>query len=194
MEINPMRFNLMGHGRVAAALAGSALLGLLATTPASAGIQAGTLSCAIAAGTGSIIGSEKAVTCTFTPSVPGPIEYYNGKLTRIGLDISQTNAGVFTYSVVEAADTLQPFSLAGTYAGAGAGLTIGVGLGVDALVGGNNNQVALQPLAVSTTSGIGINAGIGGLTLVPAGTGPVVYHRHHRHFHYFHHHHHHHHG
>jgi hypothetical protein len=184
-----MRFNLMAHGRLAAALAGSALLGLLASTPASAGIRAGTLSCSIAPGIGAVIGSEKAVTCTFTPSVPAPVEYYNGTLTRIGLDISQTNAGVLTYSVVEATDSLYPFSLAGTYAGAGAGLTIGVGLGVDALVGGNNNQVALQPIAVSTTSGLGINAGVGGLTLVPAGTGPVVV-RHHHHHHGFHHHHH----
>jgi hypothetical protein len=184
-----MRFNLMAHGRLAAALAGSALLGLLASTPASAAIQAGTLSCAIAPGVGAIVGSEKAVSCTFTPSVPAPVEYYTGKLTRIGLDISQTNAGVLTYTVVEAADALQPFSLAGTYAGAGAGLTIGVGLGVDALVGGNNNQVALQPIAVSTTTGVGINAGIGGLTLVPAGTGPV-HHHHHRHHHFHHHHHH----
>jgi len=183
-----MRFNLMAHGRLAAAFAGTALLGLIAATPASAGIQAGTLSCTIAAGVGAVVGSEKAVTCTFTPSVPAPIEYYTGKLTRIGLDISQTNAGVLTYSVVEASDSLQPFSLAGTYAGAGAGVTIGVGLGLDALVGGNANQVALQPIVVSTTSGVGINAGVGSLTLVPAGTGPVVHHRHHHHHFHRHHH------
>jgi len=184
-----MRFNLMASGRLAAAFAGTAFLGLIAATPASAGIQASTLSCAIAPGVGAVIGSEKAVTCTFTPSVPAPLEYYTGTLTRIGLDISQTNAGVLTFAVVEAADSLQPFSLAGTYAGAGAGVTIGVGLGVDALVGGNANQVALQPIAVSTTSGVGVNAGVGSLTLVPAGTGPVVHHHRHHHHHFHHHHH-----
>lgn len=179
-----MRFNLMAHGRLAAAFAGTALLGLLAANPAHAAIQAGTLSCAIAPGYGSVVTSEKLVSCTFTPSVPAPVEHYTGKLTRIGLDISQTNAGVLTYSVIEAADSVQPFSLAGTYTGAGAGLTIGIGLGVDALVGGSANQVALQPIAVTTTTGIGINAGVASLTLVPVAP---VYHHHHRHFHHHHH-------
>ena len=176
----PGRSNL---GRLAGACAGTVLLGLLAAGPARAGIEAGALRCEIAPGSGMLVGSQKAVSCTFRPSVAAPIERYTGTLTRIGLDLSQTQGGQLYYDVVEASSSLTRFSLAGTYTGAGAGLTIGLGVGVDALIGGNNNQVALQPVALSTTTGLGINAGIGSLTLVPAGVDPMRMHRHHRRHH-----------
>ncbi len=177
-----MRSILLAHGR-AAILVGAVIAGGLAASPASAAIQAGTLRCNIAPGYGAVIGSQKAVDCTFTPSSAGPVESYKGTLTRLGLDISQTNAGVLTYAVIEASNTIVPFSLAGGYVGAGAGITLGQGLGVDALLGGNGNQVALQPVAVSTTSGIGVNAGVGSLTLEPVAMEPHsrLHHHHHHH-------------
>ncbi len=178
-----MRSNLLAHGLAAAVLAGAVLTSGLVASPASAAIQAGTLRCNIAPGYGAVIGSQKAVDCTFTPSIPGHVEMYKGLLTRVGLDISQTNAGVLTYAVIEASNSFVPFSLSGGYVGAGAGITLGQGLGVDALVGGNGNHVALQPVAVSNTSGIGLNAGVGSLTLEPVPMEPRmrVHHHHHHH-------------
>lgn len=186
-----MRSNLLAFGRVAAFLAGTALVGTIAATPASAAIQAGVLTCNIAGGVGAVIASEKAVSCTYKPNYPAPIEHYTGTFSRIGLDLSATNAGVLTYNVISATDHPGPFSLAGTYAGPGAGVTLGTGIGVDALIGGNGSQITLQPIAVSTSTGLGINAGIGSLTLVAAGAEPMrMMHRHHHH-HYFHRYHHH---
>ena len=180
-----MKSTLLAYGRAAALLAGTAVVGTFAATPANAAIQAGVLTCNVAGGVGAIVASQKAVSCTFKPSVRAPVEFYTGSFTRVGLDLSATGAGVLTYNVVSAADGLAPFSLAGNYAGPGVGLTLGNGLGVDALVGGNGNQIQLQPIAVSTSTGLGINAGVGNLQLVPAGVEQPMrrHHRHHRHHH-----------
>ena len=175
-----MSFNLLATGRVAALVAGAALAGTLAATPASAAVQAGVLTCNVAAGIGAVIASQKAISCAFKPTNRrAPIELYTGSITRVGLDLSATGTGTLTYTVVSSADAMGPYSLAGGYSGPGVGLTLGSGLGVDALVGGNANQVALQPIAVSTSQGLGINAGIGTLTLVAAGEQPRF--RRHRH-------------
>ena len=166
-----MSLNLLATGRVAVLFAGTALAGTLAAAPASAAVQAGVLTCNVAGGFGAIVASQKAISCAFKPANRrAPIELYTGAITRIGLDLSATSSGVLTYNVVSTADSMGPFSLAGGYTGPGIGLTLGTGLGVDALVGGNGNQVALQPIAVSTSEGLGINAGIGNLNLVAAGT------------------------
>ena len=52
---------------VLAALSGSA--------QAQERVQAGSLTCDVSAGIGLIIGSQRNVSCTFTPASPGPIEY-----------------------------------------------------------------------------------------------------------------------
>ncbi len=175
-----MSFNLLATGRVAALVAGAALAGTFTAAPASAAVQAGVLTCNVAGGIGAVIASQKAISCAFKPSNRrAPIELYTGSITRIGLDLSATGTGTLTYNVVSSADAMGPYSLAGGYSGPGVGLTLGSGLGVDALVGGNANQVALQPIAVSTSQGLGINAGIGTLTLVAAGEQPRF--RRHRH-------------
>jgi hypothetical protein len=181
-----MKSNLLAYGRVAALLAGTAVVGTFAATPANAAIRAGVLTCNVAGGVGAVVASQKAVSCTFKPSVRAPVEFYTGSFTRLGLDLSATNAGVLTYEVISASDALGPFSLAGNYAGPGVGLTIGQGLGLDALVGGNANQIQLQPLAVSTSTGLGINAGIGNLNLVAAGTERPMRHHNRRHHHHYH--------
>src|SRR3978361_1995596 len=105
-----MKSNLLAYGRVAALLAGTAVVGTFAATPASAAIQAGVLTCNVAGGVGAIVASQKAVSCTFKPSVHAPVEFYTGSFTRVGLDISATGAGVLTYNVVSAAAALAPFS------------------------------------------------------------------------------------
>jgi hypothetical protein len=43
--------------------------------------------------------------------------------------------------------------------------SVGVGLGANALVGGSNNSVALQPLSVQGQVGFNVQAGLEGLEL-----------------------------
>jgi hypothetical protein len=44
-------------------------------------------------GSGSSIGPQRNVACTFTPAGPGPVEYYTGKISKLGGDIGVTTGG-----------------------------------------------------------------------------------------------------
>ena len=59
-------------------------------------------------------------------------------------------------------------TLAGVYSGATAEATIAVGLGANALVGGSNRTVALQPLSVTGQTGLNLAVGVASLELRPA--------------------------
>ncbi len=127
-------------------------------------VQAGTLSCDISAGIGLIVGSQRTLNCSFTPSIPGPIEFYNGTLTKFGLDLGITGGGVMVWAVYS--PTSRPAgALAGTYAGASAEASIVAGVGANVLLGGSNRTVALQPLSVQGQSGLNIAAGVAGIEL-----------------------------
>jgi uncharacterized protein DUF992 len=127
-------------------------------------VQAGSLTCDVSAGIGLIIGSQRNVSCTFTPAAPGPIEYYTGTISKIGVDIGVTTGGVMVWLVW--APTDRPVgALAGGYAGAAAEASLVAGLGANALVGGSNRTVALQPFSVQGQTGLNIAAGVAGLDL-----------------------------
>jgi hypothetical protein len=72
------------------------------------------------------------------------------------------------WTVVAPTAQLSPGSLAGSYAGGTASATVGVGVGANALIGGSNNTIALQPLSIEGSTGLNVAAGIGALTLAPA--------------------------
>ena len=130
-------------------------------------IQAGSLTCDVSAGIGLIIGSKQNVSCTFTPSRPGPIEYYTGSIAKLGLDIGVTGGGIMVWAVL--APTTRPVgALAGTYVGATGEISIVGGVGANVLVGGSNRTVALQPLSVTGQVGFNIAAGVADLQLRPA--------------------------
>ncbi|HEY1474684.1 MAG TPA: DUF992 domain-containing protein [Pseudolabrys sp.] len=127
-------------------------------------IKAGTLVCDVSAGLGMIIGSQKGVQCLFNPDLPGPQEAYVGTISKFGLDIGGTTGGQMVWAVW-APSAYGPGILAGTYAGATAEATIAVGLGGNALIGGSNRTVALQPLSVTGQTGLNLAAGVASLEL-----------------------------
>jgi hypothetical protein len=145
----------------AAALALAALAG---TAQAQERVQAGSLTCDVSAGIGLIIGSQRNVSCTFTPSTPGPIEYYTGTISKLGVDIGVTTGGVMVWAVY-APTNRRRGALSGTYAGAAAEATLIAGLGANALVGGSDRTIALQPFSVQGQVGLNIAAGVAGLDL-----------------------------
>jgi Protein of unknown function (DUF992) len=59
-------------------------------------------------------------------------------------------------------------ALAGHYAGASAEATVGAGVGVNALIGGSNRTVMLQPVSVQGQEGLNLAVGVAGLDLRPA--------------------------
>jgi hypothetical protein len=103
---------------------------LSSTAFGQAPVAAGTLTCDVSAGIGLILGSRKSVACTFTPSLPGPIEYYTGAISKLGVDIGATAASIMVWAVY--APTSRPMGgLQGSYVGATGEATVGVGAGAN---------------------------------------------------------------
>lgn len=148
--------------------AGALVLAFAALEPAAAQrVRAGMLSCDVSGGIGFIIGSQRSIICTFSPDGGGQPEVYTGSISRFGLDIGATAGGQMVWAVFAEFAGPRPGVLAGNYIGATGEATIAVGLGANVLVGGNNRQVALQPLSVSGQVGLNLAVGVADLTLRP---------------------------
>lgn len=153
--------------RTAALLASAAIAGALTIMPAAAqdpGVKAGVLNCTVAGGTGFIFGSSKALTCTFQP-VSGPVETYDGRITKFGLDVGTTGVTKIAWGVLAPAADVEPGALEGDYAGVSAEATVGAGVGANALVGGLDKSITLNPVSVQVQNGLNIAAGIASLKL-----------------------------
>lgn len=153
---------------VAAAFAAAVGIASALATPAAAqgGVKVGTLTCNVSSGWGFVFGSSRTLNCTFAG--PGRYEYYVGNISRFGVDIGYTQGGVLVWTVVAPTGNLAPGSLTGSYAGGTASATVGVGLGANALIGGSNNTIALQPLSLEANQGLNVAAGVAAITLTPA--------------------------
>jgi hypothetical protein len=148
--------------------AGALAVALVSSDPAPAQrIKAGVLTCDVSGGLGFIVGSQKEVSCLFSPDQSGPQEAYVGTITKIGLDIGITGAGVMVWGVFTETNRGYGF-LAGDYVGASGEATIAAGLGANVLVGGSNQTVALQPVSVSGQVGLNLALGVADLHLRPA--------------------------
>lgn len=150
--------------RIVITSAALVLAALIGSAQAQERVQAGSLTCDVSAGIGLIIGSQRNVSCTFTPSTPGPIEYYTGTISKLGVDIGVTTGGVMVWLVW--APTNRPLgALSGTYAGGTAEASVIAGIGANALIGGSNRTIALQPFSVQGQVGLNVAAGVAGLDL-----------------------------
>jgi hypothetical protein len=126
-------------------------------------VKVGTLSCNESGGWGFIFGASHAVRCTFAGQ--GRVERYDGNIAKYGVDIGYQQSGVLIWTVFAPTGDVSTGALAGEYGGVTAGAAVGVGLGANALVGGSNRSIALQPLSIEGTTGLNVAAGIGSLTL-----------------------------
>lgn len=127
-------------------------------------VQAGQLTCDISGGIGLIFGSQRSLNCTFTPSVAGPVEFYAGTLTKLGVDLGVTAGGVMVW-VVYAPTSRPAGALSGSYGGATAEATVVAGVGANVLVGGSNRTVELQPVSLQGQAGLNVAAGVAGIDL-----------------------------
>src|SRR5215831_20536402 len=100
-------------------------LGLGTPARAQGGVQVGTLTCNVAGGFGFILGSSRAVNCTFAPP-GGPVQHYVGSIDKFGVDIGYVAGGVLIWTVVAPTANIAPGSLAGTYVGATASAAVAV--------------------------------------------------------------------
>lgn len=140
---------------VAATFAGPAV--------AEGGVNVGVLECKVASGFGYVVGSSKDMSCTFKRP-DGTTESYRGEFDRYGLDIGYSDERWMYWGVFAPGD-VERGALAGKYGGAGADVAAGVGVGANALFGGSNDQISLQPVSVNGNTGVNVAAGVSYVTL-----------------------------
>ncbi|GGF53666.1 hypothetical protein GCM10007301_11410 [Azorhizobium oxalatiphilum] len=136
----------------------------------SARVQAGLLECRGAMATAYGLGSTRDVTCEYRPAV-GQNQYYAGTLNRAGLDFGISDQASMIWMVLATSANLGPSALAGEYVGFSSGAAIGPGFSANVLVAKDaTTGIALQPLSVSSDSGLSISFAAASLTLksVPA--------------------------
>ncbi len=153
----------------ACAGAATAAPSFAAGTQDASGVKVGVLQCTAAGGWGLILGSSRAVDCTFSPT-EATTEHYRGSLTKIGMDIGYKGRGEMVWTVVAPTATMAPGALAGAYGGVAAGAPAGVGVAAHAMTGGSQRQLALQPLSVEGNTGLNASAGVAGLNLTYVGS------------------------
>jgi hypothetical protein len=147
--------------------AAAALLLALAATPASAQStgQSGQLTCNLGPSVGLIVGSRQKMTCVFVNSATGRRENYVGRIGRLGLDIGIQAGGKMVWGVIAKVNPLGPRALVGDYVGASGEIGLGLGVGANALVGGSNRTIALQPLSLEASVGVNLALGVARLAL-----------------------------
>jgi len=113
-----------------------------------------------------IVTSVTDMDCMFRPSVGRP-HAYDATIRRFGLDIGFNQSTVLAWAVFAPTRRLGRGSLSGVYVGASANATVGVGVGANALFGGSNDTISLQPVSVQGQTGIGAAGGVSALELRP---------------------------
>ena len=146
----------------AVAVAGLALASSANAAPH--GVRVGELTCNVASGWGFVFGSSKDLHCTYRGN-GRRFEHYTGSISKFGVDVGYTEGGVLVWGVFAPTSDMRKGALAGDYVGASAQATVGVGAGANALIGGLDKSIALQPLSVEGSKGLNVAAGIGSISL-----------------------------
>lgn len=143
-----------------------AIAATVAAAPATAQsrVQSGVLECLSNPTFGAIVGSVRTMNCVFKPS-EGPEQYYSGTRARVGIDLGVQAGAAIAWAVLAPTRQLGPGELAGTYAGVSADAAAGLGVGANALIGGSNDTITLQPLSLEGQVGVNLALGVSTLTL-----------------------------
>jgi hypothetical protein len=145
---------------------GAAAIAALATVSGAQGqtrVEVGVLTCTASGSTGFIVGSTRDIRCRFNRQ--GKDEFYAGRINKFGLDIGTTKQAQISWAVLAPTANLPRRSLVGSYGGVSAEATVGVGVGANALIGGSDKSIVLQPLSVQSQQGLNIAAGVSSLQL-----------------------------
>ncbi len=130
-------------------------------------VDLGSLSCSLAQARNFILVSKMDLDCTFI-RIDGGKEKYQGRIQRVGVDLSIRKNFVVVWNVILSGNTKNPGSLAGEYAGVGADVSLIVGPGARVLVGGGDDAITLKPLSITGVRGTGASLGVESFVLSPA--------------------------
>lgn len=148
-----------------AVLAAAATLSTGSMVSAAPKLVAGTLTCYGQGSIGAIIGSKQKLRCSFNPAGPGRNARYSASITRVGVDIGVTGQSTMIWTVLASTDRLPRGALNGTYGGIAADASVGIGGGANALVGGSDRSIVLQPVSVKGQTGLNLAVGVAELSL-----------------------------
>jgi hypothetical protein len=148
------------RGKVLGCAIAMAATAVLAVSPAAAGgTRIGRLECHVRDGQGLVIMQKERMSCTFTP-VDAPVERYVGTIRKYGLTIGVPPGTVIVWTAVAGHGGYPTGSLAGEYAGISSDASARLGVGANALIGGSEKSVALQPVSVGGGKGLDIAVAI----------------------------------
>ena len=159
-----LRFANSATRRALQSAAGALALVCLAAPAQAAHVEAGVLNCTVHGGAGFIFGSSKDLDCTFK-GINGGVDRYYGSISKFGIDLGFTDKSKIIWTVFAPSADLPAGVLAGNYGGVSAEATVGLGVGANALVGGSNDSIALQPLSVQGQQGLNVAVGVSQLKL-----------------------------
>lgn len=153
---------------LAAAMAVGAAAASATETEDKANMEVGVLTCETVEGTqvNLVIHSSVNLNCVF--ETPRGSERYIGETgVGLGLDLNFDRDATMRFSVVSGGDKVGPgeHNLSGKYLGGRASVTVIKGVGAQALIGGSNDNIALQPIAIETGEGLGLSGGLSYLFL-----------------------------
>jgi Protein of unknown function (DUF992) len=149
--------------RISTALGLAALVLTAGSAAAQSRVEVGVLSCR-GATQSFVIGSRTDLNCAFRRA-DGRVFHYRAAANRLGVDLGVGQTTRLEWAVYAPTRRVGRHDLSGSYGGVSAGASVGIGLGANALLGGSNNTIALQPLSVQGQTGLGVAAGIAGLRL-----------------------------
>ncbi len=130
-------------------------------------VEIGTLKCLVEGEHSFIVGSSAQLGCSFAPVDGGKVEYYSGNVRDYGLDIGNTQSATLVWGVLAPSADRKPGLLSGTYGGLTAGASLGAGIKANALIGGLDRSVALNPFSLESQTGTNLTLGVSKLTLEP---------------------------
>jgi hypothetical protein len=144
---------------------GVAIASTSTATAQGAKLVAGTLTCKGGPNVGLVVGSQQKLDCSFNPAGKGRVRDFKATITKVGLDIGFKSESVIVWTVLGSSEKVPSKSLVGNYAGISAEASVALGGGANALVGGSDKSIVLQPLSVQGQTGINLAVGVTELTL-----------------------------
>ena len=125
----------------------------------------GTLTCRGGPHVGMIVGSQQTLGCVFQPAGRSRSRDYRATITKVGVDIGFKNETTLVWQVLGSTDGRRGPLLVGEYGGVSAEATVALGVGANALIGGSNKSIVLQPVSVQGQTGLNVAVGVTGMTI-----------------------------
>ena len=139
-----------------------AALALTTTTSAASdkvALQVGVLECELSDETNFVVVTQSTYDCTFKNN-DGSAASFTGNIDKVGVDLSYNTAQVFNWLVLSPALIDNAKALEGRYGGVSTDFAVLGGAGLRVLIGGSDEQIALQPFSTSGHEGFGAAVGI----------------------------------